>query len=309
MRLVRAILRIILTVFGVFLLAAILFLGYGLIRNMVPAVAQPATTPVPAPNAVAMPAPAPAVADSSTVDTREPAVSAGKLFDCDAAVVSNLDNPKVDPIVKIPAGNGVVISMDPGSVSVDSIKIAESTAGMLIGYYNDATIEVTATVKTGWNSPNGRWNTYICRFALDKAQVWARANEKQDKEKKPVFKLIVRSDTIANKIVDQPTTSPSGSTATSCDSTGAWKGKLTVPAGCILWVSSDAGGGTIDDTKYSYTEGYTMKVTGPAVVDITTPAADKINHWMAKTGVMTADKDNKNVNVVWDAKTKKFVSR
>ncbi len=228
---------------------------------------------------------------------------------CDADITT-IDDPKKAPAIVVAPGEGLVISMDPGRVTAGDTEVVSSGSGILLGFTNDTKEPVTVTVTTGWNAPNGRWNTYICRF--DGKAIAEQSEIKQDAEKKPVYKLVVMSDLIpvVTSATPAPNAKPASKPATvNCDSSGHWKGKLTVPAGCTLWVSSDAGGGTIDDTKYSYTEGYTLKVSGPAVVDITTPEAGKINHWMAPTATMTADKDGKNINVKWDAASKELVNR
>jgi hypothetical protein len=237
---------------------------------------------------------------------------------CNSDIAQNMKDPIKAPTIVVKPRYGIVASMDPGSVTGNGITLISSEKGILLGFSNDTEETVNLVFTTGWNVPNEQWNVYPCQFAG--SSVADQARIKQVEEKKPEYKVVAWSEFKTGKpavaasapaVVPVPTkTAPVTAPAASCDSSHEWKGKLAVPAGCILWISSDPEGrGTIDGTSFYFAEGYTAKVTGPATVDLTSPAADNINHWLAPIGVMTADKDGKSVNVKWDSANKKFVER
>ncbi len=239
---------------------------------------------------------------------------------CDGALVQNLSDPNRNPVFDLPASYGAVISMDPGMVTVGGkVLISDGAQGTLVALYNATNAVTKVEVKTGWNSPNARWNIHTCVWQFSADQTFERASQWQGGsvagEHKPVFRLYTLESTGPRDVtVKTPevakTPVPAGETTKIvCNSSGAWKGELKVPAGCVLWVSSDAGSGIVDGVLFNQTEGYTAKDLGPATVDLTKPGADKINHWMAPIGTMTADKDGKAINVKWDPTAKKFVNR
>jgi len=279
-----------------------------------PATTTPTTLPTSAPVATAtkvVPATSTAVAPATatpttvflTVSTATPVFAPTNVPEltkasevvnelCDGALIANLSDPNRTSAFELPPMYGANISVDPGKVTVSGKLLIASDKGMLLALHNSSAFTATIEIVTGWNLPNARWNIHACDWIFTLDETFARAKQWQGEpgsvsgEHKPVFRMWAMVKDGIKEVSSGSVPAGSESAKTVCNSSGAWKGDLQIPAGCVVWVSGDPGYGIVSGVPFSSTTRWTLVAYGPAQMSIKSPTSDKINHWMGPNGVV-----------------------
>ena len=105
----------------------------------------------------------------------------------DEKAAKGLSDQKVNPVVTLNPGEGVMISSDPGGFLVEGTSIDSESMGYMAYIWNNSQKTIDVVLHTGWNDPNKRWNIHpVVYKVLDVSALREHVLDINLGEKKPV---------------------------------------------------------------------------------------------------------------------------